>query len=168
MGVIKPRELHFYRAATHLASRPCCQTTRRTCTPKMRAGITTFYARFPLLCSHIISYLACWPCKRSSTCSLPDEPYIFLIYGHNIHDSRMYERYRIYIWYWEMSVFCWMVVCGQNVSHPAGNMPSTVCLVLGWFWWGTPFISVLFWSSFCPWFVGGFWPILTHYVRRRQ
>ena len=34
--------------------------------------------------------------KISSTCSLPDEPYSFVIYGHKIHDSRMYERYRIY------------------------------------------------------------------------
>ena len=23
-------------------------------------------------------------------------------------------------------------------------------------------VSVLFWPSFCFWFVGGFWPILTH------
>ena len=34
------------------------------------------------------------------------------------------------IWYWEMSIFYWMMVSCHNVSHPAGNMPSTVCLVL--------------------------------------
>ena len=91
--------------------------------------------------------------KRSSSCSLPDEPYSFVICGHKIHDSRMYERYRIYgngKWVF----FCWMVVWCQNVSHPTGNMPSTVCSVQGWFRWGTPFISVLFsvlfWSSFAP------------------
>ena len=31
--------------------------------------------------------------KRSSTCSLPDEPYSFVIYGDDmIHDSPMYLR----------------------------------------------------------------------------
>ena len=29
---------------------------------------------------------------RSSTCSLPDEPCSFVIYGHKVHDSRMYKR----------------------------------------------------------------------------
>ena len=36
------------------------------------------------------------PVKRSSTYSLPDEPYTFVICGHKIHDLRMCERYRIY------------------------------------------------------------------------
>ena len=125
----------------------------------------------------------------------------------------MYKRYRMFgIEKWVLSIVGDGVFC-QNVSHPAGDMPSTVCLVLGWFRWGTavyplfqswfgpvfapglwaasgrcqpprwthafygvfsslglipmgycciPFISVLVWSSFCPWFVSGFWPILTH------
>ena len=37
--------------------------------------------------------------KRYSACSLPDEPYSFVIYGHKIHDSRIIyvrERYRIF------------------------------------------------------------------------
>ena len=66
---------------------------------------------------------------RSSTCSLPDKSYSFLIHGDKIHDSRMHERYRI--WFWDMSAFHWMMVCCDNVSHPAGKMPSTVSLVMG-------------------------------------
>ena len=31
----------------------------------------------------------------------------------------------------KMSLFYWRVVCCQNVSHPAGNMPAMVCLVQG-------------------------------------
>ena len=74
---------------------------------------------------------------------------------YEINDSRMYERYRIF-WIWEMNAYYWMVCC-QNVSHPAGNMPSMACLVLGWFRWGTPFISVLFRSCFGPVLVSGLW-----------
>ena len=37
------------------------------------------------------------------------------------------------LWYWEISACYWMMVCWQNASHPAGNMPSAVCLVLGLF-----------------------------------
>ena len=56
-------------------------------------SFSCFHFYFGFVCLLGGSFLGC---KRSSTCSLPDEPSSFVIYGHNIHDSRVCERYRIY------------------------------------------------------------------------
>ena len=84
------------------------------------------------------------PAKRSSTCSLPDEQYIRVIYGDMIQDSRMYEYYKR-VWYWEMRAWYWMKMlrwCAVRMSIT----PLETCLLwYVWFWVdsdGTPAISV--------------------------
>ena len=68
--------------------------------------------------------------KRSSTCSLPDEQYIHVVYRGMIHDSPMYEYYRR-VWYWEMSAFYWMKMlrCAVMMSVT----PLETCLL--WYVW---------------------------------